>query len=182
MADYTLVGLSGALRKESTNTKLLAEAARLFGDCSYHLADLRFPLFDADEEAEQGVPTEVKDLAERIAAADGVLISTPEYNKGPPGVLKNALDWISRTGKTAWKDKPVAVMSAAAGRAGGERAQLILRTFMVPFQPRILQGPEVHLADSANQFDAAGRLTGDLYVKTLTQLMDNLREEIDRMR
>ena len=95
-------------------------------------------------------------------------------------MLKNALDWVSRVKGNPWQDKPVAVMSAAAGRAGGERAQMILRGFMVPFQPRILQGPEMHLADSRNQFDDDGRLKGEIYIGTLTNLMKNLRAEIER--
>jgi chromate reductase, NAD(P)H dehydrogenase (quinone) len=180
MATYKLLGISGALRADSTNTRLLREAARLFGDCIYEQADLNLPLYDADDEASDGVPPEVTKLAEQIAAADAVIISTPEYNKGPSGVLKNALDWVSRTKGGPWNGKPVAVMSAAAGRAGGERAQMVLRGFMVPFQPRVLQGPEVHLADSRNQFDADGKLLSELYVKTLTQLMDKLRSEIER--
>lgn len=180
MAQIKLLGISGALRADSTNSKLLVEAARLFGPCDYTAADLRLPLYDGDVEQASGVPAAVQDLSDQIAAADAVLISTPEYNKGPSGALKNALDWVSRTKGGPWKGKPVAVMSAAAGRAGGERAQMILRGFMVPFQPRILQGPEMHLADSANQFDAEGKLTSEIYEKTLVQLMENLRVEIGR--
>ena len=118
--------------------------------------------------------------ADQIAAADAVVISTPEYNKGPSGVLKNALDWVSRTKGAPWRDKPVAVMSAAAGRAGGERAQMILRGFLVPFRPRLLYGPELHLADSGNAFDADGRLVGELYLKTLEELVQALKAEIAR--
>jgi chromate reductase len=178
MASPKLVGLSGSLRDEATNTKLLHEAARLFGDNDYTQLDINFPLYDADDEAEHGVPAAVQKAADQIAAADAVIISTPEYNKGPSGALKNALDWISRAKGSPWNGKPVAVMSAAAGRAGGERAQMILRGFMVPFRPRILQGPEIHLADSSNQFDENGHLTGEIYVKELTQLMKSLRDMI----
>ena len=180
MAKPKLIGISGSLRKASTNSKLLAEAARLFGDCDYTEADIRFPLYDADEEQANGVPAAVQKVADQIAEADAVLISTVEYNKGPSGVLKNALDWISRVDGTPWSGKPLAVMSAAAGRAGGERAQLILRSFMVPFRPRILQGPEIHLANSSNAFDDNDRLTGEMYVKELTELMTSLRAEIGR--
>lgn len=180
MASTSLLGLSGALRAASTNTALLREAARLFGDASFELADLNLPLYHGDEEEAHGVPASVQKLADQIAAADAVIISTPEYNKGPSGVLKNALDWVSRTKGGPWKGKPVAVMSAAAGRAGGERAQMVLRGFMVPFQPRLIIGPEVHLADSGNQFDDAGHLLSEQYTKTLTLLMDNLRAEIGR--
>ncbi len=180
MAKLNLIGISGSLRKGSTNSMLLAEAARLFGDCDYHEADIRFPLYDADEEKATGVPALVQKVANQVEAADAVLISTTEYNKGPSGVLKNALDWISRVDGNPWAGKPLAVMSAAAGRAGGERAQLILRSFMVPFRPRILQGPEIHLANSSDEFDDNGRLTGEMYVKELTQLMESLRAEVGR--
>lgn len=178
MTTPTLLGISGSLRAEATNRKLIREAARLFGDCTYVEADIRMPLFDADEEAASGVHPAAETLADQINEADAVVISTPEYNKGPSGVLKNALDWVSRVDFKPWNGKPVAVMSAAAGRAGGERAQLILRTFMVPFRPRILQGPEIHLANAREQFDEDGRLTGEIYVRELTQLMKALRNEI----
>lgn len=174
----TLLGICGSLRAESSNRKLLHEAARLFGDCDYIEGDIILPLYNGDDETTQGVPESVQQLSAQIAAADAVVISTPEYNKGPSGALKNALDWISRTDGNPWADKPVAVISAAAGRAGGERAQLVLRTFMVPFRPRILQGPEIHLAGSNKQFDEAGRLTGELYKTMLQELMQALRAEI----
>ena len=165
------------MRRASCNRKLLDEAARLFGDCDYVQGDLNLPLYDGDLEAAQGIPDAVSTLSAQVAGADAVIISTPEYNKGPSGVLKNALDWISRTKGAPWRDKPVAVMSAASGRAGGERAQLVLRGYMVPFRPRLLTGPEVHIAACEREFDANGRLTGDLYVKTLQALMDQLRGE-----
>lgn len=180
MAKYTLVGLSGALRKDSTNTRLIHEAARLFGECDLNLGDLRFPLYDGDLEEAEGIPATVQRLAEQISAADAVVISSPEYNKGPSGVLKNALDWVSRTKTAPWKNKPVAVMSAAAGRAGGERAQMVLRGFLLPFQPRVLAGPEMHLAGSSSEFDDQGRLTSDFYIKTLSDLMANLKAEVAR--
>ncbi len=180
MASYSLLGLSGALRDASTNTKLLHEAARVFGECKFELADLNLPLYHGDEEEAHGVPASVQKLADQIAAADAIIISTPQYNKGPSGVLKNARDWVSRTKGGPWKGKPVAVMSAAAGRAGGERAQMVLRGFMVPFQPRLLSGPEVHLAGSGSQFDEAGQLVSEQYTNTLTLLMENLRREIER--
>ncbi|MEM1074245.1 MAG: NAD(P)H-dependent oxidoreductase [Pseudomonadota bacterium] len=182
MANIQLLGVSGALRADSTNTKLLREAARLFGACDYVHADLRLPLYNGDAETADGIPVAVATLAAQIGAADGILISTPEYNKGPPGVLKNALDWVSRTEGNPWAGKPVAVMSAAAGRAGGERAQLVLRGFMVPFQPRVLSGPEVHLADSGHQFDATGQLVSEQYTNTISRLMENLRAEISLTR
>ena len=180
MSTPTLLGISGSLRAGATNRKLLREAARLFGECSYVEADLVMPLYDGDLEAADGIPDAAIAIAGQIVEADAVIISTPEYNKGPSGVLKNALDWVSRVKGNPWADKPVAVMSAAAGRAGGERAQMILRGYLVPFQPRILQGPEIHLAASHEQFDDNGMLTSDIYTRELAALMQKLRAELMR--
>lgn len=176
----TLLGISGSLRAGSCNRRLVREAARLFGSCTFTEADLNLPLYNGDDEDAHGIPAPVQRLADQIAQADAVVISTPEYNKGLSGVLKNALDWVSRTEGTPWMDKPVAVMSAAAGRAGGERAQSTLRLCLVAFQPRLLQGPELHLADCRNQFDEAGQLISPQYTKTLTRLMEKLRGETRR--
>lgn len=180
MTNTVLMGLSGSLRRDATNTKLLREAARLFEPTEFVQGDLNLPLYDGDLEDSQGIPDVVQALADQIAAADAVIISTPEYNKAPSGVLKNALDWISRTKGGPWRDKPVAVMSAAGGRAGGERSQMILRACMVPFQPRLLAGPEVHLAASSDQFDDNGQLISAAYLKTLSTLMLKLKAEIGR--
>jgi len=182
MPKPTLLGMSGSLRAGSFNRKLLAEAARLFGEATYIEADLKLPLYDGDLEEAEGIPANVQTLADQIAVADAVLISTPEYNKGLSGVMKNALDWVSRTKGAPWSGKPVAILSATAGRAGGERAQVMLRNCMVAFRPRILQGPEMLLAQTSEQFDENGQLKGDLYIKTLTDLMASLRAEIERDR
>ncbi|MEO9896904.1 MAG: NADPH-dependent FMN reductase [Paracoccaceae bacterium] len=173
-----LLGISGSLRSKATNRKLVREAARLFGDCTYVEADVNVPLYDGDDEDANGVPHTVQVLADQIQAADAVLISTPEYNKGPSGVLKNALDWVSRTDANPWENKPVAVMSSAAGRAGGERAQMILRGYMIPFRAHVLAGPEIHLASCGSAFDENGQLTSEHYVRELGNLMEVLRKTI----
>lgn len=175
----TLLGLCGALRAASTNRLLLHEAARAFGPCVFVEGNLRLPLYDGDLE-DQGMPPEVQALADQIAAADAVVIATPEYNKNLPGVLKNALDWVSRTKGGPWRDKPVAIMSAAAGRAGGERSQYSLRHCLIPFRPRLLAGPEVFIANSGSAFDDQGHLTDERSQKGLTELMQLLRAEIAR--
>ena len=180
MPQPTLLGMSGSLRAASFNRKLLSEAARLFGDATFIEADLRLPLYDGDLEEAEGIPAVVQTLSDQIASADAVIIATPEYNKGISGVMKNALDWVSRTKGNPWADKPVAIMSATAGRAGGERSQVMMRNCMVAFRPRILQGPEMFLAQTSEQFDEDGHLKGELYVKTLTDLMSALRKEISR--
>jgi chromate reductase len=179
MPKHHLLGISGSLRKGSFNTMLMREAARLFDPAEFTIADLRLPLFDQDLEDEAGIPPEVHRLADQIAAADAVVISGPEYNKSVSGVLKNALDWVSRPEGNPWKDKPVAIMAATGGRAGGERTQFALRLCMVPFRPRLLMGPEVLVGQAEDQFDDKGRLTNAINLKALETLMAALRAEIE---
>lgn len=174
----TLLGISGSLRKGSYNTILIHEAARLFAPDQFTLADIRFPLYDGDLEDSDGIPDVVTSLSEQIKTADAVIISTPEYNSNISGVLKNALDWLSRCKPHPWAGKPVAILSAAAGRSGGARTQFSLRNCMTPFNPRILQGPEVMIAGAGKAFDDDGRLVNEFSTKSLTKLMDALRAEI----
>lgn len=174
----TLLGISGSLRKGSHNTTLVYEAARLFAPDEFNLADIRFPLYDGDLEDANGMPDLVQILVDQILAADAIVISTPEYNSNLSGVLKNALDWVSRSYPFPWVDKPVAIVSAAARRSGGARAQYSLRHCMTPFNPRILQGPEVMIAAADKAFDEDGRLLSEYSTKSLTKLMDSLRAEI----
>ena len=174
----TLLGIPGALRAASTNRLLLAEARRAFGPATQAEADLRLPLYDGDLEDAQGIPSQVQTLADQIAAADAIVIACPEYNKAPPGVLKNALDWVSRTKGSPFRDKPVAIVSATDGRGGGDRAQFALRLMLTPFRPRLLTGPEVLVADSSHAFDAEGRLIDARYRKALAELMQALRAAI----
>ncbi len=171
----TLLGISGSLRKASTNTMLMRNAAEIFGADTFIEGDINFPLYNGDLEEASGIPDAVQTLADQIASADAVIIATPEYNKAISGALKNALDWVSRTKGGPWNGKPVAIMSAAAGRAGGERSQFSLRLAMMAFRPHLLQGPEVLVANSSNEFDADGKLQGEMYIKLLTTLMDDLR-------
>ena len=180
MTDLTLLGIPGALRAASTNRLLLAEARRSFGPAVMTEANLRLPLYDGDLEDAHGIPPEVQVLADQIRAADAVVIATPEYNKSFPGVLKNALDWVSRTKGGPWRDKPVAIISAADGRAGGDRSQFALRLAMVPFRARVLPGPEVMVADASNAFGPDGRLKDERYVRALAELMALLRAEAGR--
>ena len=174
-----LLGIAGALRAESTNRKLLREAARLYGG-PFTEADICMPLFDEDLEIAEGIPVEAQRLFDQIAASKAVVIASPEYNKSIPGGLKNALDWVSRIKGNPWQDKPVALIGAAAGREGGARANFALRLAMTPFRPRLLTGPEVQVANARNEFDSDGRLLNELNLKNLGLLMDALKAEARR--
>ena len=180
MNDLKLLGLCGSLRRASLNRKLMHEAARAFRGV-FEEGDLRLPLYDGDLEAE-GLPEAVTRLAAQMAGADAVLIACPEYNKAPPGLLKNALDWVSRVKGRPLEGKPVAIVSATAGRAGGERTQMVLRHMLLPFRAHVLPFPEVLVGHAAEQFDGEGRLTNERNAKALDELMARLREQAQAQR
>ena len=172
-----LLGISGSLRKDSYNTKLVHAAAAAFGPDDFQLADLNIPLFNEDVEAE-GQPAAVAEICEQILWADAIVISSPEYNKGPSGVIKNMLDWVSRPRPAPMAGKPVAVVSATAGIAGGERAKSAMYLFLVPFKVKLVFQPEVNVGNASNQFNEDGSLVEGRPRDSLDALMAALKAEI----
>ena len=157
-----VLGISGSLRRGSYNSALLRAAQRLMpGDATLEIATIRgIPLYDADVEA-QGIPAAVSQLKEAIVAADGVLLATPEYNNSLPGVLKNAIDWLSRPSsdiKRVFGGKPFAMMGASAGGFGTILSQTawlpVLRTLGT--QPWF--GARLLVSRAANVFDETGAI------------------------
>lgn len=176
MADLALLGICGSLRRASYNRMLMHEAAGAFGG-TFLAGDIRFPLFDEDLETGEGIPDAVETLAQQIREADAVILVTPEYNQSFSSPMKNAIDWLSRVKGNPWAGKPVAILSAADGRAGGARAQYALRLAVNKFRMRLLTGPEVMVAHCSREFDADGRLIGESYRRVLGELMGELRGE-----
>lgn len=154
-----VVGISGSLRKSSYNSSLLRAAKRLApkGMEVQEISIAEIPLYNEDLR-EMGYPPEVLALREAIAAADAVLLVTPEYNYSISGVLKNALDWISRPPNPPFVDKPLAIQSASPGSLGGARAQYHLRQICVYLDAHVLNQPEVFVAHADKRFDARGEL------------------------
>ncbi len=176
MAPIKLLGICGSLRAASFNTLLLHEATRLLPKSTLAMADLNMPLYNGDIFDANGIPAIVQKMADQIAAADAIVIATPEYNQSFSGALKNALDWVSVCDGSPWHDKPVALVSAATGRSGGARAQYALRLAVTPFRPRLITGPEVMVAAAHTAFDENGQLTNALSLKMLTELMTGLSD------
>lgn len=170
----TLIGIAGSLRKGSYNTMLLRAAAELAsGDARIEIASIRgIPLYDGDVEAESGVPEPARALKERIAAADGLLLVTPEYNHSIPGVFKNALDWLTRpTADIArvFHGRPVAVTGATPGRGGTLLAQTAWLPVFATLRMRPWFGARLLVSEAHKIFDAEGRLVDE---KIRTQLRD----------
>jgi len=166
-----ILGISGSLRQASYNSALIRTVAQVLPEnVSFEILDLTpIPLFNIDHEAD--TPAAVLEARERIRAADALLIATPEYNYSFPGVLKNAIDWLSRPpGQSPLNGKPGAIMGAG-GRFGTVRAQIHLRQVMVYLNVLLMNRPELMIPMAHEKFDATGHLTDEAVRKQLTDLV-----------
>jgi chromate reductase len=171
-----ILAMSGSLRKASFNTALLRAARSLAGpSSSMELATLHgIPLYDADVERKDGLPDAVISLKERVIAADGVLLASPEYNNGIPGVFKNAIDWLSRPPEDiprVFRGRPFAVIGASPGGFGTVLAQAawlpVLRTLGV----RNWSGGRLMVSRAGAAFDDQGELRDDAVRERLAEFI-----------
>ena len=156
-----IAGISGSLRSGSYNTAALNAAKRFMPeDVDFDIVTLEaLPLFNEDVEAE-GWPPEVRALRKRIESAQGVIFATPEYNYSIPGVLKNAIDWLSRPErKGPIYGKPAAIIGATPSMIGTARAQAHLRQVVFYNAMPLLPSVEVLIARASEKFDSDGALT-----------------------
>lgn len=172
-----LLGISGSLRAGSFNTHLLRAAQGLLPDgVSLELATLHgVPLYDADLELREGIPDAVAALKDKVAACDGLLLATPEYNNGIPGVFKNGIDWLSRPPADigrVFKGRPVALLGASPGGFGTILAQAawlpVLRT--LGLQP--WNGAKLLVSRAGKVFDDDGKLTDEDVRKQLAGYLE----------
>jgi chromate reductase len=170
-----VAGFSGSLRLGSFNTGALRAAGELLPDgMSLEILEIKeIPLYNADVE-QLGVPEPVQRFKERLSAADAVLIVTPEYNCSMPGVLKNAIDWVSRPPDPPLVGKPAALMGASPGALGTVRAQYHLRQVLVNLNVIPLNRPEIYIAQAHQKFDGEGRLTDEETRRRIRALLESL--------
>src|SRR5438552_5981580 len=182
-AKLDVLGIAGSLRAGSFNRSLLRAAQELapagMQITAFDLAPI--PLYNADVEA-KGDPEPVGALKSAIRRADALLIVTPEYNFGMPGVLKNAIDWASRPPRSSvLMGKPAAIMGATPGMGGTGRAQLQLRQAFLFTQTLAVLSPEVLVARAGEKFDASGRLTDEKTRQIVGQLLQALADWTARL-
>ncbi len=159
MSQTKIAVLVGSLRKDSFNRKLALALAKLApGDFTFeHIRIDDLPLYDQDQDGNQAAP--VKRIKSEIAAAQGVLFVTAEYNRSIPGVLKNAIDNASRPyGQSAWVGKPAGVIGISIGAAGTAMAQQHLRNVLVFLDMPVLAQPEAFVQNKEGLFDDAGNI------------------------
>jgi chromate reductase, NAD(P)H dehydrogenase (quinone) len=176
-----LLGISGSLRAGSYNTALLhAALARLPGSVQLEIATLHgIPLYDGDVEGRDGLPAAVVDLKERIVASDGVLLATPEYNNGIPGVFKNAIDWLSRPPSDAprvFAGRPFAVIGASPGGFGTILAQTAWLPVLRTLGARQWTGGRLLVARASTVFSEDGKLVDDAMGQQLVRFIAGFAE------
>ena len=171
-----ILGISGSLRERSYNTALLRAAAGLAPpDAELEIFDLSaIPLYNDDVES-VGDPEPVAELRAAVAEADALLIATPEYNRGTSGVLKNAIDWLSRPAlASVLRWKPVAIMGASSGRGGTRRAQQQVRDALLFPGAVVVEEPEVAVPIAWERFDPDLQLTDENVGAAITELLAGL--------
>ncbi|MDH3741601.1 MAG: NAD(P)H-dependent oxidoreductase [Hyphomicrobiales bacterium] len=176
-----VLAISGSLRKASYNTALLKAARTVAPDgMSIDIATLDdIPLYNGDADGPEKPPA-ISELGQAIRAADGVLMATPEYNFSVSGVLKNAIDWVSRIENQPLAGKPLGIMGAAAGGLGTARAQYHLRQVFVYLDARVMNRPELFVGGAYAKFDSDGNLTDDDTSKFLTAYLLSFQNWVAR--
>jgi chromate reductase, NAD(P)H dehydrogenase (quinone) len=179
----TILGISGSLRRDSHNTALLQNAARLLpGGVRLELWDpealKQIPPYDQDDDA-QGQPESVAALRRAFEQADAVLFSTPEYNSSIPGQLKNALDWVSRPmSENPLRNKPVAVIGASTGAFGAVWAQAELRKVLGALGARVTEG-ELAVGHAHERIGADGLLNDAGQLEQLEEVVADLARQVE---
>jgi NAD(P)H-dependent FMN reductase len=171
-----ILGFSGSLRRGSFNTSLLRVAAELApAGTTIEIGSIaEFPLYNADVEA-AGVPAPVRALKDKLAAADGLLIATPEYNNSIPGVAKNAIDWLSRPPADVprlFRNKAVAIMGATPGQGGTILSQAAWLPVLATLGTSPWFGGRVRVSGAAKVFDANGTLIDDAVREQLKKFVE----------
>ena len=179
----SIIGLAGSLRRASFNAMLLRAAAESVPDGStVEIASIRgIPLYDADLEAE-GIPEPVQELKAKITAADGVLLVTPEYNNSIPGVMKNAVDWLSRPPADiprVFGGRPIGVMGATPGVGGTSLAQAAWLPVLRTLGTSPWFGGRLMVANAAKMFDADGKLVDEMIRGRLLSFMKGFVAYVD---
>jgi chromate reductase len=179
-----VTAICGSLRSGSYNQALLEAAARLAPAHGFEIAQVdisRFPLFSQDFE-KAGFPDEVLAAKELIQSSACVLLVTPEHNFGVPGVLKNAVDWLSRPfGDPTLRGRPMALMGASTGYMGTIRAQLAWRQMWHFFKAPVFSQAEMTVAFAAKTVDEQGRLVDEMYLGVLGDYLQALHTWLEHI-
>jgi chromate reductase len=164
-----IIGISGSLRNDSYNTKVLSYAGTLMEGVDFEIINIETPLYNEDLK----ISEELVNTQEKLSKADAILIVTPEYNHSVTGVLKNFIDWMSVEPHYPFDDKKVAIMSASMGMLGGARAQFHLRQILTGMGANVIASHEVFVASVHEKFDGE-TLVDEKTKKNVKKMVDLL--------
>jgi chromate reductase, NAD(P)H dehydrogenase (quinone) len=182
-AAIKLLGISGSLRAQSFNSGALSVVGSVLPEgMEFNVASLTdLPFYNADVE-QRGFPSEVESFRRKVAVADALIFAVPEYNFSVPGVLKNALEWLSRPPNSPTNGKPCAVFGASVSPLGTARGQFHFRHICVSLNMIPVNTPHVDITNAKTKFDAEGRLTDQASIDLIRQLIGELRGLTIRLR
>jgi len=182
-AEIKILALAGSTKQGSFNVRLMEEAAKIARQLNaevtvIHLQDFSIPLYSEDLEKKMGMPNDVKRLRKLFINSDAIIISSPEYNASIPALLKNLLDWASRTeegqgSREAFKDKQFAIMSASPGGGGGARGLKHLQTIIEALGGKVIS-LQVSVANAHDAFDEKNQLKNEEIKKALKNEIEQL--------
>jgi chromate reductase, NAD(P)H dehydrogenase (quinone) len=183
----TIVGLSGSLRRASFNAMLLRAASQVAPTgATVEIGSIRgIPLYDGDVEAAEGIPDTVQELKGKIVAADGLLIVTPEYNNSIPGVLKNAIDWLSRPDEDIPKvfgGRPVALIGTTPGQGGTSLAQVAWLPVLRTLGTAPWFGGRMNVSKANETFDGEGKMIDEKTRRRLAAFMEGFAAFVSQHR
>jgi chromate reductase len=170
-----ILGIAGSLRRDSFNKAMLRAAAALTPEGvvleTFDLEDI--PLYNQD--IELSPPPRIRELKQRVKAADAILFATPEHNFSVPAALKNAIDWVSRPhAENAWAGKPAAIMGASIGKTATARSQAHLRQILSYVDIHPINKPAVMIGEAAQAFDPHANLVDERAKELIRQLLESL--------
>jgi chromate reductase len=178
-----LLGVSGSLRKQSYNSGVLRAIPAVLPDgMTFDIAGIAaLPFYNGDVE-QTGIPDAVQSFRAQVAAADALIFAVPEYNFSLPGVLKNALEWLSRPPNPPANAKPCAVLGASVSPLGTARGQFHFRHVAVSLNMIMVNVPHVDITSAKTKFDSQGKLTDQATIDSLKPLLSELKALTLRLR
>lgn len=182
---YKILAFAGSLRKDSYNKKLLQALIKQSENTVLEIEEFNIsgiPLYNGDLESDN-FPKVAQELKDKVVAADGILIVTPEYNWSVPGVVKNVIDWVSHPyGDNSWSKKPIAITGATNGWQGTLRSQTQLKSILLGIGAYVMPFPELLFSNAPERFDEQGQIKDQKDRKKLDGFLEGVANWVSKFK